>query len=179
MRHATYMWILDIAHALILHTPHYTCVYIHMFTDLYVCMLSVEYDMLDMWILDIAHIHVDETCYKCGYIVSRIWIMSYIWMSPVTYMDVCAILMTMRMRHAACVNTWYCTHPRGWDTSCHIFESCHIYEWDVSYTWMRCVIHMIETCHIYEWVMSYIDVVYMRCRGAHPRGWDMLRGGYD
>ena len=89
MRHATYVntWYCtrtDIAHTTLNMCILNMCIYKYV-QYLYVCMLCVGYDTLDMWILDIAHIHVDETCYKCGHIVSRIWIMSYIWIYVYKY----------------------------------------------------------------------------------------------
>jgi len=105
-----------------------------------------------------------------------------------------------RIRHARYVNTWYCTHPRGWDM---------LQMWIHRVTYMNHVIYMNEPRHIYGrvcniddhadetccmceylilhtstwmrhlvshiWIMSYIwmrRVIYMN-EMCHTYDWDM------
>ena len=91
-------------------------------------------------------IYVNESCHI------HPWVMSYIWMSHLTYMN------------ASCSYTNESCHIHKYVMSHIMNESYHIHQCVMSYIWMSHVTYINESCHTYEWVVPrtcMCDVIYM------------------
>jgi len=159
-------------------------------------MNEVDTHILSRYQHLVCHTNVNESCHTYEWVMSYVWMryvmyMNESWMSHVTRVKDVDTHVLSRYQHLVCHTymneSWYAYEwvlsQAGMTHVTHVNDSCHWCKWFMSHMWtsyvtfkrMRHVTHMNEACHTYGRVILCVWMRHVTRRNelCHTYEWAM------